>query len=127
VPLSQAARDAVRAVTARNPRDAQRLLDKMRIAPETTRRRPTRFGPLTIVILGLLPVQSLPPDEIRLCETLGAEWQRGDFEIHELADAIEIALREVTGRRQDPRRQHPGGWRTLAGMERAPGRLLGPN
>jgi hypothetical protein len=123
VPLSQAAVQAVRAVTARNPRGAQWLLDKMRIAPETLRRRPTRFGPLNHVVLrGGGP---LPPDEIRLCETLSAEWQRGEFDVRELADAVEAALDQVTGRRQDPGRQHRGGWRTLGGEERSPEGLLG--
>lgn len=123
MPLSDAARDAVRAMTARNPRAAQQLLDMMRAAPEVARRRPTRFGPLNILILGQPP---LPPDEVRLCERFAEEWLRGDFDVFELADAVESALREVTGRRQDPRRHRPGGWRTLAGRAQEPDRLLGP-
>ncbi|HSR26211.1 MAG TPA: hypothetical protein VLW53_21835 [Candidatus Eisenbacteria bacterium] len=122
MPLSDAARDAVRAMTARNPRAAQRLLDMMRAAPEVARRRPTRFGPLNILILGQPP---LPPDEVRLCEGFGEEWLRGDFDVFELADAVEAALRDATGRRQDPRRHQPGGWRTLAGRAQEPDRLLG--
>jgi hypothetical protein len=124
VPLSDAAREAVRAMTARNPRGAQKLLDMMRTAPEAARRKPTRFGPLNIVILGQPP---LPPDEARLCEAFAEEWLRGAFDVHELADAVEAALVDVTGRRQDPRRQRPDGWRTLAGRQQEPGRLFGPN
>ena len=121
MPLSDAARDAVRAMTARNPQGAQELLDMMRAAPEVARRKPTRYGPLNIVILGQPP---LPPDDARLCERFGEEWLRGDFNVHELADAVEEALRAVTGRRQDPRRHRPGGWRTLAGRPQEPDRLL---
>jgi hypothetical protein len=122
VPLSDVARDAVKAMTARNPRGAQRLLDMMRAAPEVARRRPTRYGPLNIMILGQPP---LPPDDVRLCERFGEEWLRGDFDVYELADAVEAALREVTGRKQDPRRHSPEGWRTLAGRRKEPGRLFG--
>jgi hypothetical protein len=124
VPLSQAALDAVGAMTARNPRGAQRLLDMMRTAPEAARRKPTRYGPLNVMILGQPP---LTPDEARLCEEFAAEWLRGEFDIHELADAVEAALAGVTGRRQDPRRQRPDGWRTIAGHQQEPGRLFGPN
>ncbi len=123
MPLSAAAHLAIRAVTARNPRGAQLLLDMMRTAPEAAKRKPTRFGPLNIMILGRPP---LPEDEVRLCESFGSEWLRGEFDIHELADAVEAALKEVTGRRQDPRRQRPDGWRTLAGRQQEPGRLFGP-
>jgi hypothetical protein len=122
VPLSDAARDAVRAMTARNPRGAQQLLDMMRTAPEVARRKPTRFGPLNIVILGQPP---LPPDDVRLCERFAREWVRGDFDVHELAEAVEAALRDVTGKGQDPRRHRQGGWRTLAGRPQDPGRLMG--
>lgn len=122
MPLSDAARRAVQAMTTRNPRGAQRLLDMMRAAPEVARRRPTRFGPLNIMILGQPP---LAPDDVRLCEEFGREWVRGDFDVHELADAVEAALRDVTGRRQDPWRRSPEGWRTLAGRRTEPGRLLG--
>jgi hypothetical protein len=122
VPLSDAARDAVRAMTARNPKGAQQLLDMMRAAPEVARRKPTRYGPLNIMILGQPP---LPPDDARLCERFAEEWVRGDFDVYELADAVEEALRAVTGRKQDPRRQSPLAWRTLAGRPQDPGRLLG--
>lgn len=122
MPLSDAARDAVQAMTARNPSGAQKLLDMMRAAPEVVRRRPTRFGPLNIMILGQPP---LPPDDVRLCERFGEEWLRGDFDVYELADAVEAALCEVTGRKQDPRRQSSDGWQTLAGRRKEPGRLLG--
>lgn len=121
MPLSDAARDAVLAMTTRNPRGAQELLDMMRAAPEVARRRPTRFGPLNVMILGQPP---LTPEETRLCEQFAEEWLRGDFDVHELSDAVEAALRQVTGRLQDPRRHRPGGWRTLAGRAQDPGRLL---
>ncbi|HEY7201613.1 MAG TPA: hypothetical protein VIC57_15435 [Candidatus Dormibacteraeota bacterium] len=121
MPLSDAARDAVQAVTARNPRGAQMLLDMMRAAPEVARRKPTRYGPLNIMILGQPP---LPPDDVRLCERFAEEWLRGDFDVYELSDAVEEALRAVTGRRQDPRRHRPGGWRTLAGRPQPSDRLL---
>jgi hypothetical protein len=124
VPLSQTALDAVRVVTARDPRRAQLLLDMMRTAPEVARRKPTRYGPLNIVIMGQPP---LPPEEARLCEAFGRAWLGGEFDVHELADAVESALAGVTGRRQDPRRHRPGGWRTLAGDRPAPGRLFGSN
>jgi hypothetical protein len=124
VPLSQVALDAVRAVTARNPRGAQLLLDMMRTAPEAARRKPTRFGPLSVVIRGRPP---LPSEEIELCEAFGAAWLRGEFDVHELADAVEAALAGVTGRRQDPCRQRPDDWRTMAGQRQGPGRLFGSN
>jgi hypothetical protein len=123
VPLSSTAREAVRAVTARNPLGAQVLLDMMRTAPEVARRKPTRFGPLNIAIHGQAP---LPPEEARLCEAFGREWLRGEFDIHELADAVEAELSRATGRPQDRRRQRPDVWRTLAGPQQEPGRLLGP-
>jgi hypothetical protein len=122
VALSQAAGEAVRTVTARNPRGAQRLLDMARTAPEVARPKPTRFGPLQIAIHGTAP---LAPDEVRLCEQFAAEWLRGEFDVHELADAIEAALAEVTGRAQAPGRHRPDVWRTLAGPQSGPGRLLG--
>jgi len=112
----------VRAVTARYPRRAQVLLDMMRTAPEAAKRKPTRFGPLNILLLGNPP---LPPDEAKLCEQFAEEWLRGEFDVHELADAVEAALAAVTGRRQDPRRHRLDGWRTLAGPQQEPGRLFG--
>lgn len=124
MPLSQVALDAVRAVIAHNPQGAQRLLDMMRTAPEVARRKPTRFGPLNVVLLGERP---LPPGAVALCEQFGAAWMRGEFDVHELADAVEAALVEITGRRPDPRRHRPDAWRTLAGHQEEPGRLLGPN
>jgi hypothetical protein len=123
VPLSSTARAAVRAVTARNPLGAQVLLDMMRTAPEVARRKPTRFGPLSIATHGQPP---LPEDVARLCEAFGREWVRGEFDIHELADAVEAELATATGRPQDRRRQRPDVWRTLAGPQQRPGRLLGP-
>jgi hypothetical protein len=108
-------------VTARYPRDVQRLLDMLRTAPEVARRKPTRFGPLNIALMGN---PRLPPEEAGLCETFAAEWLRSEFDVHELADAVEAALAETTGRRQDPRRHLPGGWRTLAGGPLQPGRLF---
>src|SRR2546423_8358299 len=93
-------------MTARNPRGAQELLDMMRPAPEVARRKPTRFGPLNIVILGQPP---LPPDDVRLCERFAREWVRGDFDVHELAAAVEAALSEVPRRGQDPPRQRTAG------------------
>ena len=124
MPLSSVAQQAVRIVTSRYPRDAQRLLDMMRTAPEAASRKPTRFGPLNVALMGNPP---LPPDEARLVETFAREWLRHEFEIHEVADAVEAALREQTGRSQDPMRHRPGGWRTLAGGPTPPGRLFGPN
>jgi hypothetical protein len=124
VPLSDVAQRAVRAVTARYPSDVQRLLDMMRTAPEAGKRKPTRFGPLNIALMGKPP---LPLEETQLVEAFAAEWVRGDFDVHELADAVEAALREQTGRPQDPRRHTPTGWRTLAGDEAKPGRLIGPD
>jgi hypothetical protein len=124
VPLSDVAQRAVRAVTARYPRDVQRLLDMMRAAPEAGKRKPTRFGPLNVALMGKPP---LPPDETRLVEAFAAEWLRGDFDVHELADAVEAALRERTGRPQDPRRHSPDAWRTITGEQLKPGRLFGPH
>src|SRR5690348_1007821 len=109
-------------MTARNPKGAQVLLDMMRAAPEVARRKPTRYGPLNIMILGQPP---LSPEDARLCERFAEEWVRGDFDVYELADAVEEALRTVTGRKQDRRRQSPDGWRTLAGRPHDSGRLLG--
>jgi hypothetical protein len=124
VPLSDAAQRAVRAVTARYPRDVQRLLDMMRTAPEAGKRKPTRFGPLNVALMGKPP---LPAEETRLVEAFAGEWLRGEFDLYELADAVEAALREHTGRPQDPRRHSPDAWRTIAGGEARPGRLLGPS
>jgi hypothetical protein len=124
VPLSDAAQRAVRTVTARYPRDVQRLLDMMRTAPEAGKRKPTRFGPLNVALMGKPP---LPPEETRLVEAFAAEWLRGEFDVYELADAVEAALREHTGRPQDPRRHSPDAWRTIAGGDARPGRLLGPS
>jgi hypothetical protein len=123
VPLSPTAREAVRVVAARNPPGAQTLLDMMRTAPEVARRKPTRFGPLSIALHGQPP---LSPAEARLCEAFGEEWLRGEFDIHELADAVEAELARVTGRSQDRRRQRPDVWRTLAGPQQETGRLFGP-
>ena len=124
MPLSSAAREAVRAVAARNPLGVQLLLDMLRTAPEVARPRPTRFGPLNIAIQGQPP---LPPEEARLCERFAEEWVRGEFDVHELADAVEAELARVTGRSQDRRRQRPDVWRTLAGPQQEPGRLFGPS
>jgi hypothetical protein len=122
VPLSDASLRAVRAVTVRYPDDAQLLLDMVRTAPEVVGRRQTRFGPLNRVLVGNAP---MPPEEIELLETFAAEWHRREFDAHELADAIEAALREATGRSQDPGRHRPDAWRTLAGAPLPPGRLFG--
>lgn len=124
MPLSDVAQRAVRAVTARYPRDVQRLLDMIRTAPEAGKRKPTRFGPLNVALMGKPP---LPLEETQLVEAFAAEWVRGDFDVYELADAVEAALREQTGRPQDPRRHSPTGWRTLAGDQLKPGRLIGPD
>lgn len=124
MPLSHEARAAVRAVTARHPRGAQLLLDRLRTAPEVTRRWRTRFGPLTLVLTGRPP---LPPDEVRLCEAFALEWRRGWVDPADLADAVEAELARVTGRGQESGRLRPDLWRTLAGPQKDPGRLLGPN
>jgi hypothetical protein len=121
VPLSDVALRAVRAVTARYPRDAQRLLDMMRTAPEAARRKPTRFGPLNVALLGNPP---LPPDEVQLVEAFALEWLAGEFDVHELADAVEAALAAATGRPQDPRRHRPDAWRTLTGEPIRAGRIF---
>jgi hypothetical protein len=121
VPLSDVAQRAVRAVTARYPRDVQRLLDMMRTAPEAARRKPTRFGPLNVALMGKPP---LPLEEAQLVEAFAAEWLRGEFDVNELADAVEAALVAETGRRQDPRRHRPDAWRTLTGEPVRPGRIF---
>lgn len=121
MPLSDVAQRAVRAVTARYPRDVQRLLDMMRTAPEAARRKPTRFGPLNIALMGKPP---LPLEETQLVEAFAAEWLRGEFDVNELADAVEAALAAETGRRQDPRRHRPDAWRTLTGEPVRPGRIF---
>jgi len=124
VPLSDVARRAIEVVTARYPRDVQRLLDMMRTAPEAGRRKPTRFGPLNVALRGKPP---LPLEETQLVEAFAAEWLRGEFDIYELADAVEAALAAQTGRPQDPLRHSPYAWRTLAGHQVKPGRLFGPS
>jgi hypothetical protein len=124
VPLSDVARRAVELVTARYPRDVQRLLDMLRTAPEAGKRKPTRFGPLNVALRGKPP---LSLEETQLVEAFASEWLRADFDVYELADAVEVALREQTGRPQDPRRHRPDGWRTIAGDSLKPGRLLGPS
>jgi hypothetical protein len=121
VPLSDVAERAVRAVTARYPSDAQRLLDIVRTAPEAVKRKPDRFGPLNIALMGKPP---LPPDETRLAESFALEWLAGDFDVHELADALEAALVAETGRPQDPRRHRPDAWRTLTGDPLRAGRIF---
>jgi hypothetical protein len=118
------AQEAVRAVAARNPRGMQLLLDMVRTAPEAARRKHTRFGPLNVALMGQ-PVP--PPHEILLCEAFAREWLRGDFDVHELGDAVETELARLTGRPQDPRRHRPDLWRTLAGPQKDPGRLFGPS
>ena len=55
-----------------------------------------------------------------------AEWRRGEFGTAELADALEVALSEVTKRPQDPGRHRVTGWRTLAGCPHGPGALIRP-
>ena len=124
MPLSDVAQRAVQAVTARYPRGAQRLLDMMRTAPEAARRKPTRFGPLNVALMGKPP---LPPEEIGLVEAFAIEWLAGAFDVHELADAVEAALSAETGRPQDPRRHRPDGWRTLSGEPVRPGRIFQQN
>jgi len=121
VPLSDVAQRAVRAVTARYPSDAQRLLDILRTAPEAVKRKPDRFGPLNIALMGKPP---LPPDDTRLAESFALEWLAGEFEVHELADALEAALVAETGRPQDPRRHRPDAWRTLTGDPVRAGRIF---
>ena len=121
MPLSDVALRAVQAVTARYPRDTQRLLDMMRTAPEAVRRKPTRFGPLNVALMGKPP---LPPEEILLVETFALEWLAAEFDVHELADAVEAALSALTGRPQDPRRHRPDLWRTLTGQPVRPGRIF---
>jgi len=121
VPLSDVAQRAVRGVTARYPSDAQRLLDILRTAPEAVKRKPDRFGPLNIALMGKPP---LPPDDTRLAESFALEWLAGEFEVHELADALEAALVAETGRPQDPRRHRPDAWRTLTGDPVRAGRIF---
>ena len=48
-------------------------------------------------------------------------------EAWELAQAGEAELVRVTGRDQEFGRLRPDLWRTLAGPQKDPGRLLGPN
>jgi hypothetical protein len=124
VPLSDVARRAIEVVTKLYPRDVQLLLDRLRTAPEAGMRRPTRSSPLNVALKGKPP---LPLMETQLVEAFAAEWLRGEFDIQELADAVEAALAEQTGRPQDPGRHSPYGWRTLAGDQVKPGRLLGPS
>jgi hypothetical protein len=121
VPLSDVARRAVQTVTARYPRDVQRLLDMMRTAPEAAKRKPTRYGPLNIALMGKPP---LPLEESQLVEAFAEEWVRGEFDVYELADAVEVALSAETGRPQDPRRHQPNAWRTITGDPLRPGRIF---
>ena len=121
MPLSDVAQRAVRGVTARYPSDVQRLLDILRTAPEAVKRKPDRFGPLSIALMGKPP---LPPDETRLAESFALEWLAGEFEVHDLADALEAALVAETGRPQDPRRHRPDAWRTLTGDPVRAGRIF---
>lgn len=123
MPLSEPARRAVLLATAHNPVQAQRLLDLLRTAPETIRRKPGRYGPLALVVGD---GRALAAEDGRLCERFSLEWMLGEFGVAELADALEAAIREVTGRAPDPRRYPRGGWRTLAGRVRRPGSLIEP-
>jgi hypothetical protein len=126
VPLSDAARQAVEVVTARNPRRAQLLLDLLRTAPEAVRRKPKdRYGLLRRVLHGPPEQPELSKREGRLCEEFHQAWLSEEFTIAELADALEAALGQVTGVRQDPNRHRADGWRTLAGRPRRPDALIG--
>jgi hypothetical protein len=123
MPLSNAARAAVFATTKGNPRMAQWLLDLLRIAPEAVKRKwRDPYGPLA----ALLASRPAPGPRLdRLCRTFQREWLEERFTVVELAAALEDALREVTGSETDTRRYRRNGWRTLAGRDRAPDRLLG--
>jgi hypothetical protein len=112
---------AVRAATAHRPGRAQQLLDILRAAPEVVRRKPDRYGPLGLLVRGRPP---LPPQDRRRCELFAREWLRGDFGVDELANALEEALLEVTGRPQSIDRHRAGGWHTLAGQAHGPHRLI---
>ena len=121
--LSEVAMAAVRAAAAHSPVGARRLLDILRTAPEVVKRKPDRYGPLAFVLLGRAP---LPTEQQSLCERFAEEWRRGEFGTAELADALEVALGEVTKRPQDPGRHRVTGWRTLAGRPHAPDALIRP-
>lgn len=120
--LSEVAMAAVRAAAAHNPVGAQGLLDILRTAPEAVKRKPDRYGPLSFVLRGRV---ALPIEQQSLYERFAEEWRRGEFGTAELADALELALGEVT-KRQDPGRHRVGGWRTLAGRPHAPDALIRP-
>jgi len=114
---------AVRAAAAHNPVGAQGLLDILRTAPEAVKRKPDRYGPLSFVLLGVAPP---PIEQQSLYERFAKEWRRGEFGTAELADALELAMGEVTKRPQDPARHRVTGWRTLAGRPHAPDALIRP-
>lgn len=123
MPLSAAAMQAVRAATAHRPARAQQLLDILRAAPEIVQRKPDRYGPLGFLVPGRPP---LPPEDRRRCELFAREWLRGDFGVEELANALEEALLEVTGRPQSIERHRAGGWHTLAGRPHGHDQLIRP-
>jgi hypothetical protein len=113
----------VKLAAAHNPAGAQLLLDILRTAPEAVKRKPEdRYGPLGLMLTGRPP---LPAEQQRLCAAFNEEWLSGRFSRPQLAEALEIALYEITGRHQDSRRQERGQRRTLAGGGRSVDRLLG--
>lgn len=120
--LSETAMAAVRVATAQSPARAQMLLNILRTAARAVKRKPDRYGPLGFVLLGHAPVLV---ERRRLFERFAEEWQRGDFGPGELAEALEEALNEVTGRRQRPGRWTTG-WRTLAGRPHGRNALIQP-
>jgi len=67
-----------------------------------------------------------PIEQHSLYESFAEERRRGEFGTAELADALELALGEVTKRPQDPGRHRVTGWRTLAGRQHAQDALIRP-
>ena len=121
--LSKVAMAAVRAAAAHNPAGAQGLLDILRTAPEAVKRKPDRYGPLSFVLLGRV---APPIEQQSLYERFAEEWRRGEFGTAELADALELALGEITKRPQVTGRRRVTGWRTLAGRQHAQDALIRP-
>ena len=106
--MSEEAFEALQAAVTWNPIGARNLLAILREYPNWVKYKNDSYGPLHLILIpgqhrkqitqGIsVPIKSppFPQDKLPACEVFGTEWLQHKFTKQELADMIEMILRNI--------------------------------
>ena len=106
--ISEEAFQALRATVTWNPVGARNFLAILREYPDWVKYKNDPYGPLHLLLIPgqhrrqitkevSVPIKSppFPQDKLPACEVFGAEWLQRKFTKQELADMIEMILKEI--------------------------------